>query len=405
MQACGLIVEYNPFHNGHAYHINEARKVSNADCMIAVMSGNFLQRGEPAIMDKFARTKAALSSGIDIVLELPFAYAVQSSDLFAKGSIHTLHEIGVTSICFGSESGNTTDFTNSYEFLKGREEPYRKTLKVELAKGLSFPEASRQAYHQIGLSHERIDLTKPNNILGYSYVKTILENDYNIEPFTIKRSNSGYHDETIAGSIASATSIRKAIHSHGGLTDEAIQAIPTSTYNQLHDYKSKAGLWHTWEQYFELLHYRVMTMSLNELANIHGIEEGLEHRIKKTAIQARSFHEWVEAIKTKRYTWTRLQRVFVFILANVKKDDIAILTSNSNVPHVRLLGLNEKGQTYLNEVKKQLNVPLVSKLSKKDNPLLQLEERASDAYYSVLSPTRRQKLKKQELMSPILIRK
>jgi predicted nucleotidyltransferase len=405
MQACGLVVEYNPFHNGHAYHIQEARKASDADCIIAVMSGDFLQRGEPAIIDKFSRAKAALLSGVDIVIELPFAFAVQSSDLFAKGAIHTLHEIGVSSICFGSESGNASDFTNSYEYLKGSEALYRTILKAELAKGLSFPEASRHAYQEIGLSEDNMDLTKPNNILGYSYVKTILKNEYKIEPLTIKRTNSGYHDEAITGSIASATSIRKALNEHNTITNQVAHAIPTSTIEQLTEYKSESGQWHTWEHYFDLLQYRVMTMTTGELANIHGVEEGLEHRIKKTAMHARSFHEWVEAVKTKRYTWTRLQRIFVFILANVKKEEIVSLVSNHRVPYVRLLGLTKNGQAYLNKAKKQMNVPLVSKLSRQDNPLLQLEERASNAYYSILTPAIRHKLKKQELMPPLLINK
>ncbi|WP_404459163.1 nucleotidyltransferase [Oceanobacillus kapialis] len=405
MQACGLIVEYNPFHNGHVYHIQEAQKASNADCMIAVMSGNFLQRGEPAIMDKFARTKAALLSGIDIMLELPFGYAVQSSELFSKGAVHTLNEIGVSSICFGSEAGNESDFIKSYYHLQHEEESFHNVLKQSLNKGYSFPEASRIAYEQIGLSDHHIDLTKPNNILGYSYVSTILSNHLNIKPLTIERTSSGYHDQAITGSIASATSIRKAIHQEESLTPQVSKAIPAITGEQLTEYRNEAGLWHTWENYFNLLQYRVMTMSLSELASIHGVEEGLEYRIKKTAPNATSFMAWIEAIKTKRYTWTRLQRIFVFLLANIKKTDIEPLRMTKSVPYIRLLGLTSNGQAYLNKVKKQLEVPLISKLSRQPDPLLQLEERASNAYYSVLPLTTRQKMRKQELKPPILIGK
>src|SRR5699024_1743363 len=146
MKASGLVVEYNPFHNGHLFHVQQAKKISSADCIIAVMSGSFLQRGEPAIIDKFHRTKTALASGVDIVLELPYAYAVQSSELFAKGAIHTLQKIGVDSLCFGSESGNISDFITSYNTLKEKNETFKRILKKSLNNGYSFPEASKEAY-------------------------------------------------------------------------------------------------------------------------------------------------------------------------------------------------------------------------------------------------------------------
>src|SRR5690625_3404959 len=175
VKACGLIVEYNPLHNGHLYHIKEARNISQAECMIAVMSGSFLQRGEPAIIDKFHRTNAALASGVDIVLELPYPYAVQSSDLFAKGSVKTLYEVGVENICFGSEQGDISHFITSYNIYKDHQDTYRHELKNYLQQGMSFPQASKHAYKKIGLTHQDMDLSQPNNILGFSYIKTILD--------------------------------------------------------------------------------------------------------------------------------------------------------------------------------------------------------------------------------------
>src|SRR5690625_3192239 len=197
MRACGLIVEYNPLHNGHVYHIQSAKKVSKADCMIAVMSGPFLQRGEPAIIDKFHRAKAALASGVDIILELPYPYAVQSSQNFAKGAVQTLHEIGVSSICFGSESGMITDFTTSYHLFKKKESLYTETLQENLKLGMSFPQASMLSLEKIGLTTHQMDLSQPNNILGFSYVRTILENNLPIEPFTIKREKNDFHEQII----------------------------------------------------------------------------------------------------------------------------------------------------------------------------------------------------------------
>ncbi|MEC5422801.1 nucleotidyltransferase [Virgibacillus sp. C22-A2] len=403
MKACGLIVEYNPFHNGHMYHIQEAKKISNADCMIAVMSGSFLQRGEPAVIDKFHRAQAALQSGIDIVLELPYPFAVQSSNLFAKGSVQTLFEIGVSSICFGSESGDISNFTTTYKMFKEKETIYQQSLKIFLNKGLSFPEASKQAYMEIGLTPSTMDLTQPNNILGFSYVKAILDKELPITPLTIKRSSSNYHDDTITSSIASATSIRKELISVNHASPQIARTVPEETYRQLLLYKHAASIWHSWEHYFSLVHYRVMTMSVDELAAINGVDEGLEYRIKKTAIKATSFNEWIQAIKTKRYTWTRLQRMFVHILTNTKKTDMEIAKNTSTVPYVRLLGLTKNGQAYLNTIKKEMSVPIISKISRNKIPMLSIEEKASNAYYSILSPVKQQKLRQQEFQPPIRI--
>ncbi len=401
MKACGLIVEYNPFHNGHVFHIQEAKKVSNADCIIAVMSGSFLQRGEPAIIDKFHRTKAALSAGVDIVLELPYPYAVQSSDLFAKGSVHTLNEVGVSSICFGSESGDISHFTKSYETYNKHKITFKETLKSCLNQGLSFPEASRKAYEKIGLANTKMDLSKPNNILGFSYVKAILDNDLPINPLTITRTQSGYHDQTITGAIASATSIRSKLFTDQAISAEIKDTMPAETLSQLQLYKHEATTWHKWEHYFHLVHYRVLTMSLNELASIHGVDEGLEYRIKRTANDVISLDEWIGKIKTKRYTWTRLQRIFAHILTNTTKSDIETAKSSSSVPYVRILGMTEIGQSYLNRQKKNIEVPLVANLSRHTDPLLSLEEKASRAYYSILPAKKKRDFHKQELQPPI----
>ncbi|MFD1849161.1 nucleotidyltransferase [Oceanobacillus bengalensis] len=404
MKACGLIVEYNPFHNGHRYHIEKAKEASKADCMIAIMSGSFLQRGEPAIIDKFHRAKAALEAGVDIVLELPFVYAVQNSDIFANGAVKSLHEIGVNSICFGSESGNISFFLHAYEKYKEKEPFYKETLRKMLDQGLSFPEASRYAYESIGLTANEIDLSQPNNILGYSYVKTILDNQFQVEPLTIKRTKNNYHDEEITNPIASATSIRKEIFTNRRITEKVSITMPEGTNQQLKTYKEKSTTLHEWEGYFPLLHYRVMTMSHEELAGIHGINEGLEYRIKKTAKQATSINEWIEMIKTKRYTRTRLQRIFVHILTNTKKNDIEKLINKTPVPYIRILGITKTGQNYLNMNKKTIDVPLLFRFNRNPHPMMELEENASNAYYSILPPHSRKMLFKQELGSPIIVK-
>ena len=404
MKSCGLIVEYNPFHNGHYYHIQQAKRITNADCIIAVMSGTFLQRGEPAIIDKFHRTKAALHSGVDIVIELPFVYAVQNSDLFAKGAIQTLYHLGISSICFGSEKGNIDDFQTAYGIWKSNKASFQHTLQSTLKKGVSFPEAGKNAYKTIELHEHILDLLKPNNILGFSYVKEILDNKLPIDLYTIKRKAANYHDKEFRGSIASATSIRKALLQEGRLTENISNTLPTITVSMLKKYKQHTSIWHEWETYFPLLHYRVMCMTTKELQEIHGVEEGLEYRIKQTAKKATSFRQWMQNIKTKRYTWTRLQRVFVHILCNTKKEDVFFLQENQSIPYARILGMTNTGQTYLNKYKKQIEIPLITKISKKMHPFLHMEERVSSIYYSVLPPSNKVQFIKSDLQPPIMVK-
>lgn len=401
MKACGLIVEYNPLHNGHVYHIQEAKKISKADCMIAIMSGSFLQRGEPAIIDKFHRAKTALQSGVDIVLELPYRYAVQSSQLFAKGAIQTLYEIGATSICFGSESGNITNFITSYHTLKEKEVEFESILKYYLNQGMAYPQASKLAYEKIGLVSSTLDLSKPNNILGFSYVKSILDHHLPMKPLTIKRIKSNYHELNITGSIASATSIRKELLAKAVINKHIQATIPTETIKQLHHYKQQATIWHTWENYFPLVHYRVMTMTQEELNAIQGVDEGLESRIKQTAKEATSFKQWMQAIKTKRYTWTRLQRMFVHILTNTKKKDYSLV--GDTIPYIRILGFTNTGRKFLNVHKKHITTPIVTQLGRDLHPMLIMEEKATNAYYSILPAQISKEMRRQEIAPPILL--
>lgn len=397
MKACGLVVEYNPFHNGHLYHVTEAKKISNASCMIAVMSGSFLQRGEPAIIDKFHRTRAALAAGVDIVVELPYAYAVQSSHFFAKGAIHTLNALKTSSVCFGSESGEINEFYDAVSLINQNKILYDTTIQSFLKEGLAYPIASSHAYEKIGL--KQIDLVKPNNILGFSYTKIIVNDQLPMEALTIKRISNEFHDEKIENTIASATSIRRELDGRN-LSTKVSQALPSYSEKQLVNYKNKATTWHQWETYFPYLHYRVMTMSKEELASIHGVDEGLEGRIKLTAKNAQSFSEWINALSTKRYTRVRLQRMFVHILTNTTKIEVERFFNLPKLPYIRLLGMSETGQAYLNQHKKSIDVPLISNLNKRHHAI-ELDEKALMAYYAILPAENRNNLRKQEFQLPI----
>ncbi|ARI77587.1 nucleotidyltransferase [Halobacillus mangrovi] len=403
MKACGVIVEYNPFHNGHRFHLEQSRQQSRADCLIAIMSGNFLQRGEPAIMDKWHRAEAALQSEADLVLELPYIYAVEHSDYFSQGAVQTLSEMGVEAICFGSESGEISQFLEAHEHLKRNEGLFNETVKKQLSEGLSFPEASRLGYKAIDLPAESIDLTQPNNILGYSYVKQILLYNDKIVPMTVKRTNSHYHDDTITGDIASATSIRKELLKDHCFTENASRSMPKDTKDQLSKYRERTHLWHEWERYFHFLQYKILTTPESELRKIHGVDEGLEHRLKRTIKRSATFDAFMEALKTKRYTWTRLQRTLVHILIGTGKEEASSLLRLPQPPYARVLGMNKIGREYLNTYKKQMQIPLITQPQQMEHSMLDLEERAATAYYSVLDAENRVDMLQREFGPPIRI--
>lgn len=400
LKACGLIVEYNPFHHGHLYHIKEAKEKSNADCMIAVMSGPFLQRGEPALIDKFHRTRAALNSGVDIVLELPYAHAVQSSERFAEGAIKILHHVGADTVCFGSEAGRIDEFIFAASQFEKKEAAFKNNLKRYLNEGENYPTASAKAYQHINI--KQFDLMQPNNILGFSYVRAIQKLKANIQPLTIKRIKSHYHDTEIENQIASATSIRKEILTNG-YTKKAKVALPNKSFEEIQNYEATAKLLHHWDHYYDLLTYQIMAQSLSQLKQIDGIDEGLEYRLKSFIDKSASFEQFIQAIKSKRYTQTRLQRNMVHILTQTKQTDLLKWTSEAPLPYLRLLGMTEKGQDYINRTKKNIAVPIHTNLNKKNKKALYLDEKAQQIYYMALSPQQRIKLRQQEFQLPILI--
>ncbi|ASF39299.1 hypothetical protein CEH05_09250 [Halobacillus halophilus] len=399
MKACGVIVEYNPFHNGHLYHLERSKETAEADCMIAIMSGNFLQRGEPAIIDKWHRAEAALKSGADLVLELPYIYAVEHSDYFSQGAVQALSEIGVESICFGSESGDIQAFLSAHDHLDQHAGLYDETVRKHLNQGYSFPEASRFGYQAVELPTNSIDLAQPNNILGYSYVKQILAYNNQIRPLTIKREKNHYHDETIEGNIASATSIRKELLADG-MNLLVQDSIPEATRDQLLLYKENKGMWHEWNQYFSLLQHKILTLKPKDLRSIQGVDEGLEHRLQRIIKESENFQQFMEKLKTKRYTWTRLQRTLVHILTGTEKQDAQLLL-NQPPPYVRVLAMSDTGKDYLRSTKKQMRIPLLTQPQQMNHLMLDIEERAAIAYYSVLEASVRNAMIKAEYGAPV----
>ena len=399
MKSTGLIVEYNPFHNGHLHHVEQARQLTNADVIIAVMSGNFLQRGEPAIVSKWARAKMALSAGVDLVVELPYVFAVQHAKKFAFGSINILKALDCDNFCFGSESGDIDEFYQALNFIKVNQVTYEENVKKLMKTGISFPSALTNSFTMINHQGEFVDLTKPNNILGFHYIEANHELITPMKAYTIKRKNANYHDKEFSSStIASATSIRKATFEGNQSLQKIEQYIPDSTLKAMEEYLSEYGSFHHWEQYWPFLQYRLLNISSEDLEKIYDIEEGLEHRLQKMAKESQSFQEFMNKIKTKRYTWTRLQRICVHILTNTKKNEMKKL--HDEIQYIRLLGMTHKGREYLNHKKKDLPFPIISKLSSYPNKIVQLDVRAANIYAQGLQEPYRSSLFKMEYAQP-----
>ncbi|KAF1296812.1 hypothetical protein BAU15_09205 [Enterococcus sp. JM4C] len=368
MQACGVVVEYNPFHNGHLYHLKKAREVSQADIIIAVMSGNFLQRGEPAIFDKWLRANEALQNGADLVIELPVEWAVQSADYFAKGAIQILQELACESLCFGTDSTASFDYEAFGLFVKENPAEIEQTFQSLKETSLSYAQKMTEVFQTI-YPDMALDFSSPNHILGLSYAK---ENALYNTPMTIypiRREGAEYHESQFSSEkIASATAIRKAKIEN----KETNNYVPRQT--QIDLFAQHAS---TWADYWPYLRYKILSTEIEELRQVYQMTEGLEYRLKKAAVVAENFEQFIDLVKSKRYTQTRLQRLACYILLNIKAAEIEYHWQN---PYLHVLGFTKKGQDYLKEKKKSLKIPLVSKIGKNQEEQYPLLIRSDKIY-------------------------
>ncbi|CAH0346875.1 nucleotidyltransferase [Bacillus sp. CECT 9360] len=401
MKAVGLVVEYNPFHNGHAYHLKKSKEAADADTVIAVMSGPFLQRGEPSLISKWARTEMALQAGVDLVIELPYPFASQKAEIFARGAISILEALQCDSFCFGSENGQIEPFLSTYQLLEEYQEKYNELIKEHIKEGYSYPRAASLAFGGLSVD-DALDLSKPNNILGIEYIRAALSNDFAIKPATIPRIQAEYHDPTLTeNSIASATAIRKALFENEKKAEDIDGYVPAASSTILKEYLDQYQLFHSWDLYWPLLKYCILSASADELEQIYEIEEGIQYRIKDAAGQAQNFHEFMTALKTKRYTWTRLQRMCVHILTNTTKAEMFPLQESPS--YLRLLGMSPVGRSYLRNIKKKVPIPVVSKLSSFVAKEIEPDIRASRIYALGLSEPYQSRLMKREFEAPILL--
>lgn len=381
MKSVGLIVEYNPFHNGHYYHMHQSIRETKADVTVAVMSGYFLQRGEPALVSKWLRTRMALEGGADVVVELPYAFSTGKAEIFANGAISLLTSLKVDDVCFGSEEGTILPFEKTIEFLDLYREPYADKIKSFLSEGNSYPKAAALAFQSLNTANGAADLSKPNNILGFHYVKAIHDQKSPLKAYTIARTGADFHDPELGEQkIASATGIRNTIITGGESLEKIRRVVPDITYRLLQKASRQFGSFHSWEQLYPFLKYKLLTSTADQLAEIYEAEEGLEHRLLQYIKDADTFTAFMGQIKTKRYTWTRLQRLCVHILTNTTKEEMAPVLKDPRATYIRLLGMSEKGRTYINHIKKELELPLISTLSRHEDPLLKLDKRAANCY-------------------------
>ena len=383
MKILGIIVEYNPFHNGHLYHLFKAKEITGADYVVAVMSGNFLQRGEPAIIDKWSRTKMALNAGVDLIIELPFVFSTQDANGFAFGAVKLLESLQIIDyLCFGCETDNLDTLCSISNFLHLEPQEYKELIVYNCKSGYEFPKVRSQTicdYHRIfgieGLEKiSPLELSKllkyPNNILALEYIKHLINLKSKIKPIAIKRMGASYHQKNIKGKISSATSIRNEILNNLNspktdlftLSDKIKSTIPPSEFSVLERELREGRGPITLDSYRQYILATLRRMSLDDISHIHGVTEGLENRIKKASLKSYTVEQLINSIKTRRYTRTKIQRIILHLMMNLTKEDITVFNKYGPL-YARVLGLSKKGKTLLRAIKKSSSTPLISKLS------------------------------------------
>ncbi len=356
MKSVGIICEYNPFHNGHIYHIEKVKELFPDYTIILVMSGNFTQRGEVSIIDKWQKTDIALDY-VDLVVELPFVFSVQAADIFAHGAISILKNLNVEAIVFGTESLDTISLTRIKEAQE--DEKFDVLVKSYLDQGYNYPTSLSKAVFDL----TKIKIENSNDLLGLSYIKEL--DNTNINAITIKRTTN-YLNKEIEGRITSATSIRESIKNN----EDIKKYVPLKTYKYLQKNT------HFNSEYFDCLKYKIIS-ELDHLNIYLNVDEGMENRIKKYIFESNTLEEFISNLKTKRFTYNKINRMLINILCGFTKEDTK---KYKNPEYIRVLGFNKKGQSYLKEIKKIPKLPIITKYTNKYE-MLNLEMKVSYIYY------------------------
>lgn len=345
----GIIAEYNPFHNGHFYQIEEAKKQTGAKYVVAVMSGNFTQRGNTSLIDKWAKAQMALENGVDIVLELPTIYSVSSAENFAEGAIKILDSLKIIdTLCFGTETADFAALNNIANVLHNEPKEYVAILNHELGKGISYPKARENALMMYLNDIKRYAsiLSGSNNILAIEYLKALKRLKSDMTPFSIQRKKVYYNDERIIDEFASSTAIRKLIATEQ--YEEVRKVVPMSSYMLLKEKIEKGNFVIDIIKFEKEILYNLRKMTVKQIAELPDVTEGLEYAIKNAANSCNSLLELVNIIKSKRYTQTRIQRILVYALLGITKKDMA--NARKVIPYARVLGFNKNGREMLSDI-------------------------------------------------------
>lgn len=372
MKSLGIIAEYNPFHKGHLYHLKKSMEISGADVSVCVMSGNFTQRGEKAILDKWTRSEMAIRNGVNLVLEMPFVFACNNAGCFASSGVDILEDLGVNCISFGSECGNIENLKKIAHIIKSTEDKMEDGIKILVKKGYSYPKAREISLKEF-LDRDLLDLIgEPNNILAIEYLKNIKK----ALPITIKRYGEGYNSIESEEDIISAKHIRNKLMQEADISNN----ITKATMDIIEGNRDKILNNH---MFYELITYKVMMSGKDELNRIYGGEEGLGDKLKNIIRTVTSYEEIVEALKSKRYTHTRITRYLSHVLVGTEKQDV--LNAKN---YIRVLGFDEKGREFLNYAKKteKTSMAVITNINKEAHKYpeikktLDMDIKASDIY-------------------------
>jgi len=393
IQVNGIVAEYNPFHNGHFYQLQDAKKQSGADYTIVVMSGNFMQRGTPALINKFRRTEMALKNGADLVLELPTLYATGSAEFFAMGAVSIMDKLGVVNnLCFGSESGDIKTLNRLADILVEETEEFTESLKQGLRQGLSYPSARTAALTKLypDLMDCRDIMALSNNILGIEYLKALKRRHSSIIPITTKRSSSNYGDRLMGSYQSSALALRHAIY--GGCDLQTLTAqMPESAFAILQD-ALDANESLRLNDFSQILHYKLLSEADKGYTKYLDVSSDLSDRITKHLYQFTDFRTFCDMLKTKDMTYTRISRSLMHILLDIYAADMELARQSDYIKYARVLGFRKDAEPLLSAIKKNASIPLVTKLADAEKTLdetalqtLKKELRMNAVYESVLA--------------------
>ena len=376
----GIIAEYNPFHNGHLYQIQKAKELTGADTVITVMSGNFTQRGDTSLINKFEKAKIALQNEVDMVIELPTIYSISSAENFALGGVKILNEIGnIDYLVFGIEEENLEKLQAIADVLVNEDDEFKRNIKEELDKGNSYPKAREIVLKKV-LSSENVEniMQKPNNILAIEYLKALKTTNSKIKPFAIKRKNTMHNDENINENYASGTYIRKLFIENN--FNEIKKVVPKYTYERLLELKNQGTYVSSINDFSDIVIYKIRTMTKEEISQIADVNEGLENSIKLASTTCKTIDEIIDKVSTKRYTKTRISRILTYILLDITKSEME-QSKNAN-QYIRVLGINKKCEGILKTINNNKLITSLKKFEENngENQLLNIDKKATEIY-------------------------